>query len=108
MMKSLIFAIMFLAITGTAQAKELTEIELLKLKNINLKILNINQAFTTQRSALQRKAQAALNPIGREKKKLSDAIEKRLKVKLKDYTIDEVTGELTLIEKSEEKVEENE
>ncbi len=101
-MKRIIFSIVFLSIAVSVQAKELTEIELLKLKNYNLQVTNINQAFTTQQSALRRKAQAVINPIAKNKKELLEAIEKRLKIELKDYTIGD-DGELTLIEKPEVK-----
>lgn len=99
----LILFIVFLA-TSDSYAKELklTEIEYLKLQNVNYRIKDIEKEFQRVLLILQNEAKQKIAPMNKEKSELMDSIESRLKIKLTDYTVKK-GGVLTEISKKNEK-----
>ena len=108
MKKILCLALFVLIIFSFGYAKDLklTEVENLKLKNLNHRIKDIQQEYDKTLSIIQRNAKQLFAPINAERKELVDSIEKRLKAKLADYTLKD-DGTLVLIIKKETKKEEN-
>ena len=105
-MKKTVLAILFvLMVFSYCDAKELklTEVENLKLRNANHRIKDIQQEFQQILSKLQEGAKQKIIPINKEKQKIIKLIEKRLRIKLIEYTF---TNDGTLIKIPKKKVKE--
>ena len=84
-MKRIALLLCFVCATVYAKDVQLSENEILKLKNINLR-----------KTIAQKEYIDKLAPIAKEEKDLIESIEKKYRIKLSDYNMPTVEGLMTL------------